>query len=199
MTFTNTGDFSDNSYSAKITNLAVGGDDTNAYFLKITSTAPGGTVINFSDRFTLSGMTGQFSDAVKKGLATVSGTSGPAAINNIVNPPAAAAPAAAPAGVGDPLYQVAYTMQTGSIRYAPMPSRAPSKITANGSARQYPTSAYTIWSRSGMPDPNASQTVTEAYTWSESSREPTVSNESISLIVGLSANVVKDGSTATAR
>lgn len=130
-------------------------------------------MINFSSRFTLSGMTGQFSAAVQAGLQDVSGTSGPAAVNNILNPPAAAP--AAPAA-GDSAFQVPYTMQTGVIRYAPMAQQAPSKITAKGNARQYPTSAYTIWSRSGMPQPDATQTLTQAYTWSYSSIEATVSS-----------------------
>lgn len=122
-------------------------------------------------------MTGQFSAAVKAGLADISGTAGPAAVNNVQNPPAAAAPGAGggSASVGDPVYQQPYTMQTGIVRYAPMPAKAPSKITAKGDARQFPTSDYTIWSRSGMPTPDATQTYTEMYTYSVSSVEPTVS------------------------
>lgn len=124
-------------------------------------------------------MTGQFSAAVKAGLAKVSGTSGPKAVNGVTNPATPAAGAAAGGGplpVGDPAYQVAYTMQTDIIRYAPMPKAAPSKITVKGDARQFPTSAYNIWSRSGMPGPDASHTYTESYTYSVSSMEATVSN-----------------------
>lgn len=116
-------------------------------------------------------MTGQFSAAVQNGLADVSGTAGPAAVNNILNPPVAA-PAAGT--VGDSVFQVPYTMQTGTIRYAPMAMQAPSAITAKGNARQFPTSAYTIWSRSGMPAPDATQTVTQPWTYSYSSMEATV-------------------------
>lgn len=134
-------------------------------------------MINYSDRFSIPGMTGQFDAKIKAALADVSGaTDVPPAENNVANAPKAAAGAGEPsADVGDPKYQVPYTMQTGKIRYAPMPMKAPSKITFKGDARQFPTSAYTIWSRSGMPPPDATQTYTESYTWSVSSMEPTVS------------------------
>lgn len=180
VTFTTKGDFSALTYTADLTDLTVGGNDKNAYFLLITSTAPTGVVKNFSDRFTLSDMTGQFSAAVKAGLAKVSGTSGPTAINAVTNPAAGAGAGAAAGGgalpVGDPAYQVAYTMQTGIVRYAPMPKAAPSKITVKGDARQFPTSAYSVWFRSGMPEPFPTHTYTEAYTYSTGSMEATVSN-----------------------
>lgn len=70
---------------------------------------------------------------------------------------------------------MAYTMQSGPIRYAPMAKPAPSKITAKGNARVYPTSAYSVWEKTGMPPPNASQTITDPYTYATSSAEPTVS------------------------
>lgn len=172
LTFTSTGDFSSSTYTAQITNLAIGGNTKNAYFLRSIGVTAKGTVMNFSNRFTLSGMTGQFSAAVLAGLKDVSGTAGPASVNNVLNPPAAAP--AAPA-VGDSAFAVPYTMQTGPIRYAPMASQAPTQITAKGNGRQYATSAYTIWSRSGMPGPDATQTVTQPWTYSYSSMEATVS------------------------
>lgn len=173
LTFTNKGDFSETTYSAEITDLAIGGNDKNAYFLRTIGVAPGGTVINYSSRFTLTGMTGTFSPAVQAGLADVSGTEGPKAENQIANPQNAAV-AAGTAAAGGPEFQVPYSMQTGVIRYAPMAVRAPSKITAKGDARQYPTSPYSVWLRSGMPTPVATQTVTEPFTYSVQSMEATV-------------------------
>jgi len=173
LTFTDKGDFSKSTYSAELTNLAIGGSTKNAYFLRTIGVAPGGTVINYSNRFTLSGMTGTFSDAVLAGLSDVSGTAGPATENQIADPQNADA-GGATAVAGGAEYQVPYTMQTGPVRYAPMAVRAPSKITAKGDARQYPTSGYDIWLRTGMPAPDATKTLTDVFTYSVQSMEPTV-------------------------
>jgi len=101
----------------------------------------------------------------------VSGTAGPATQNNIVSAANAAAQGATTAAGS---YALAYTMQTGPIKYAPMAVQAPSQITAKGVSRQYPTSGYSVWLRSGMSTPDATQTVTQAVTYSVSSREATV-------------------------
>lgn len=173
LTFTSTGDFSTSTYSADITDLTIGGNTENAYFLRTIGVAPGGVVYNFSPRFTLSSMTGTFSTAIQTALSSVSGTSGPDTVNAIV---AAGSAAAAPAAGS---FSIAYTMQTGPIRYAPMAKVAPSKITAKGNARAYPTSDYSVWLRSGMPAPDASQTVTDAFTFSTNSVEPTIAVQSM--------------------
>lgn len=178
MTFTNAGNPSTASYTATLTDLSVGAPTTNAYFLRTIGVVPGGTVINFSDRFTLSGMTGQFSPAVLAGLKTVTGTTGPVTQNQVASPqnPGAAAPAAGSAAAGDPKFNVPYTMQMGPIRFAPMPKKAPTKITVKGGvSAQYPTSAWTAWSRSGMPRPDATQTQTDVFTFSVVSTYATVS------------------------
>jgi hypothetical protein len=168
-----TGDFAKgNSVSGTITQ-GLGASVDNAYFLKIISAATGGSVINFSDRFSLSGMTGVFPPVVTTGLKTVSGTAGPATQNDIQavqNPGAGAGGAPAVAG-GE--YTVAYTLQTGEIRYAPMPPIAVTKITAKGQSRQWPTSAYTVYP-APAGTPNAITTNTMALTFSVSSMENTV-------------------------
>ena len=175
LTFTDTGDFSDATYSAEVTSLTIGGNTKNAYFLRTIGVAPGGTVINYSSRFTLSDMSGQFSEVVQAGLADVTGTDGPKSDNQIANPEDPVAdPVGASPTAGGPEYQVPYSMQTGPIRYAPMAVRAPSSITATGEARQYPTSGYSVWRRSGMPGPDATKTITDVFTYSVQSREPTV-------------------------
>lgn len=93
--------------------LTVGADDTNAYFVKVLSAATGGSIINYSDRFTLSGMTGVFPASVIAGLKTVSGTSGPATVNEIQqvqNDPAASDTAVG----GAASFALPFTMQTVS-------------------------------------------------------------------------------------
>jgi len=121
----------------------LGANIANAYFLKFVSAATGGTVVNFSDRFTLNSMSGTFSAAVQQGLSTVSGTTGPADQNNIQAPQAGGG-AATPAA-GDGVYNTPYTLQSGTIRYAPMPPPAQSSITAKNPSPQWPTSAYTVY------------------------------------------------------
>jgi hypothetical protein len=115
-------------------------------------------------------MTGVFPANVQHGLATVSGTAGPATQNNIGAVPAGDAQATV-AAAGD--FAVPYTLQTGEIRYAPMPPVAPTKITAKRQSRQWPTSAYTVYAAAAGP-PNAVTTVTQALTFIVSSVENTV-------------------------
>lgn len=119
-------------------------------------------------------MTGTFPASVQQGLRTVSGTAGPADVNNVGAgqiAPGGAAPAA-----GADVYNTPYTLQSGTIRYAPMPPMAQSKITAKQVSAQYPTSAYTVYQRiAGTPD--AITTNTNPITFSIKSIEPTVSSE----------------------
>ena len=161
-----------NSASGAITQ-GLGASVENAYFLKIISAATGGSIINFSDRFSLSGMTGTFPPVVTSGLATVSGTSGPATVNQIAdtqNPVAGGAGAPAVAG-GE--YTVAYTLQTGLTRYAPMPPMPPTKISAKNNSPQWPTSAYQVY-QTYAGTPNAVTTNTLTQTFSAQSIENTV-------------------------
>lgn len=170
-----TGDFSTgNSASGTIT-AGLGASIENAYFIKVISVATGGTVENFSDRFSISGMDGVFPAAVTTGLKTVTGTAGPATINNIAdtqNPAAGAGQGATPA-VAAGEYTVAYTLQTGLTRYAPMPIMPPTKISAKNASPQWPTSSYTPYVQAAG-SPNAVTTNTLTQTFSGQSIENTV-------------------------
>jgi hypothetical protein len=168
-----TGSFAKGNSATGTITQGLGADVENAYFLKMISAATGGSVINYSDRFTISGMDGVFPPAVIAGLKTVSGTAGPPTENDIqaVQQPAAGAGGTAAIAAGD--YTVAYTLQTGPIRYAPMPPLAVTKISAKGQSRQWPTSAYTVYS-GPAGSPNAITTNTLAQTFIASSIENTV-------------------------
>jgi hypothetical protein len=168
------GDFADGDSVTATLTAGLGADVENAYFIKVISAATGGVIINFSDRFSLTGMTGVFPAAVTAGLKTVSGTDGPATVNQISSPQNAV-PAAGAAPAGGPEYEVPYTAQTAPIRYAPMPPMAATKITAKGGAKPlWPTSAYTVYkTNAGLP--NAITTNTAVLTFSVVSREATVS------------------------
>ena len=133
------------------------------------STATGGTVINYSDRFSLSGMTGTFPANVQTGLKGLSGTNGPTTENN-VDTNAAAVPANGQAGGP---YAVTYTAQTGLTKYAPMQGKPGTKITAKNPTPQYPTSSVNI-AKTILPTPSQVTTMTVSATYSASSHENTV-------------------------
>lgn len=139
-------------------------------FLKMISAAAGGTVINYSDRFTLSGMTGTFPPNVVSGIAGVTGTGGPPTENNIDN--AAAVPTA---GGAEGPYAVTYTAQTGLTKYAPMQGKPGTKITAMNPTPQYPTSSVRM-ATTILPTPSQVTTQTLSATYSIPGQENTVLN-----------------------
>lgn len=130
----------------------------------------GGQLITYSDRFSYSGMKGTWDPIVKKGAADISGTSGPAAEDQTIKPGAAA---------GDPVgaagdFEVPYTMQTGTIRYAPMQPVPGKSVTAKGNPKAlFPTSSVSI-AKTRLPIPKVQKTITQSQTYSVQSRENTV-------------------------
>lgn len=117
-------------------------------------------------------MTGTFPQSVTQGLRRVSGVGGPDTVNNIKAPQAGDTGNTATAA-DDSAYDVPYTLQTGTIRYAPMPPMAKTQITAKNASPQFPTSAYTVYHKiAGTP--NAITTNTLPLTFSAVSREATV-------------------------
>lgn len=127
-----------------------------------TATA-GGTVTIYSDRFSITGMTGSFTSTF-----TVSGTDGPADENDVSS--SSGTTAAADEGV----YGTPYQSQTGLTRYAPMQPVPGTTITATNTAPQYPTSAYTI-ATTYLDSATIDTTLTQAQTASFSSHANTVS------------------------
>jgi hypothetical protein len=117
-----------------------------------TISKAGGQSINYSGRFTISGMTGQFPADVIASLKSVSGTPGP----EDVPIGGAAQPTG---GIGVP-----FNEQTGPIRYAPMPQVPPTSITAQDIDPLYPTSSVVIAKTYlGMPDAYTTQTVAQTF------------------------------------
>ncbi|KAL2064093.1 hypothetical protein VTL71DRAFT_4587 [Oculimacula yallundae] len=142
-----------------------GGAGTNAYFLGMLSVATaGGTVWNYSNRFTLTGMTGVFSPAVEAGVKAVSGTSGPPTVNKVAQN--AGATGTAP---GDGAFATPYNMQTGLTKYAPMQPVPPTAITATNLSPLWPTSAVQF-ATTFLPLPSQVTTLTQPGTYSMSSR-----------------------------
>ncbi|ERF73807.1 hypothetical protein EPUS_05511 [Endocarpon pusillum Z07020] len=165
-----TGQFSTGNTASSTVEVGLGESVENAYFIKMISTAPGGSVVNYSPRFSISGMTGTFPETVTAGLATVDGTDGPPTENNIQSNQQGGGNA--PGVDGD--YGITYTMQTGAMRFAPMPKNPPTKITAGKNPKPiYPTSAVQF-AATKMAIPTQKTTVTQSLTFSVESAENTV-------------------------
>lgn len=142
-------------------------------YFRMTSTpkSGAGTVINYSSRFTVSGLTGT---TPATALAAVpGGTSGPATENTIV----AGGNVAGDAAAVDPAagaYGTPFNEQSGSIKYAPMQPFPPTKITKKGKPTpQFPTSAFNI-ATTRMAPPTVISTITQSQTFTAMTMENTV-------------------------
>ena len=90
-------------------------------------------------------MDGVFPAEVVKGLKTVSGTAGPPTQNDASTNPENNPLVTQVAVAGDSgSFALPYTLQTGPIRYGPMPAIGQTKITATAQSMQYPTSSYDL-------------------------------------------------------
>lgn len=124
----------------------------------------GGTVINYSSRFSMTGMTGVFPAPVVAGLKTVSGTGGPSTVNNVVT--GAGAGTVVSAGIDQNMYSIPFAEQSGPLRYASMQRVPPTKITKQKPTPLNPTSPYTIATTFLEPNTEIQSTVVEPITWS---------------------------------
>ncbi|KAF1926367.1 uncharacterized protein M421DRAFT_67686 [Didymella exigua CBS 183.55] len=137
----------------------------NAYFIKMVAVGKtGGEFTTYSDRFSYSGMTGAWGTNVN--TDDIDGTDGPAAKDTTSD-------AAGGAAGADGDYDVAYTMQTGPTRYAPMQPIPPKTVTAKNTKPLYPTSSVQI-ATTFLPIPSIQTTITQVQTFSVSSVENTV-------------------------
>ncbi|KAI6791722.1 hypothetical protein KC363_g8341 [Hortaea werneckii] len=161
------GDFSTGNQAEGTITAGLADSTKNAYFLKMISVATeGGQVINYSNRFSISGMTGTAAATYKD--AVPGGTDGPDGEDNAANNADSGAATSA-MGTGD---GVPYPLQTGLTKYAPMQPIPPTKITKKQYSPLYPTSAVTI-ATTWLPNPTIVTTVTASQTFSVSSMENT--------------------------
>jgi hypothetical protein len=114
-------------------------------------------------------MTGVFSAAVTTALATVSGSTGPAAVNDVADAAAGGSTASADEGV----YGTPYNLQTGLTKYAPMQPVPPTAITATNTSPLFPTSSVSL-AATFLPIPSIVTTLTQVQTFSVSSHANTV-------------------------
>lgn len=140
----------------------------------ISTAKDGGTITNYSNRFTITGMTGNTPPQFVSAISAIGSTQGPETVNNIANDVAAGAGAGAGAGVGEAAgFNVPYSMQTGLTKYAPMQSVPPTQITLKGYTPLYPTSAFSI-ATAPLPVASIVTTITQSQTFSVAIQENTV-------------------------
>lgn len=145
-------------------------------FVGMISTATaGGTVTNFSNRFTLTGMTGSFPPDVIVSNKNIVGTAGPATVNQV-----AEAPAAGKGTIDAGAWGTPYDEQLGPTRYAPMQPIPGTKITATNTKPLWPTSSVPI-ATTFLPPLGAKlvTTQTQPQTYKAASHANTVSSTSV--------------------
>ncbi|KAG0653363.1 Cell wall synthesis protein kre9 precursor [Monosporozyma unispora] len=121
------------SYDSIIPAAAVG---NGQFYIQVYAVVKGeGDTIHYSPRFALSGMTGPIS------TFTYTYSTQPNAITEINTGPATTV-----ASIDSKSFSIAYTLQTGSSRFAPMQMQPGSKITATTWTRKFPTSKVTYYS-----------------------------------------------------
>jgi hypothetical protein len=128
--------------------------------MKSTATA-GGYIINYSNRFNVTGMTGTFTDNVKTALLAVSGTAGPPTVSSLTA--AQQAPAAA-GGADAAAFATPYNLQAGPIKYAPMQPQPPTAITAENTSPLWPTSSVSF-AATFLPIASVTTTVQQSGTY----------------------------------
>lgn len=140
----------DGSYSAKI-DAAIGA--SGVYFIQIYTTYGAGHSIHYTNRFSLSGMTGS-----QKASGAVSQAPPAAEVQDSASNTAAASAS----------FTIPYTQQSGKTKYAPMQMQPGSTVTATTWTRKFPTSAVTYFT-SASPSPNAFTTNTPGWSYTKTS------------------------------
>ncbi|VVT55016.1 uncharacterized protein SAPINGB_P004377 [Magnusiomyces paraingens] len=160
------------SYSFSISSAQTLAASGSFYLQFYARASNGGYTIHYSNRFTISGMTGSLTatagDSTSPPNDEISYSTTTAATDSMLDP--------------DTAYTIPYTMQTGIYRYAPMQRQPVSKVTMKLSAsRRYPTtsvSLFTTWTL--QPDAVTTTTAsitystTQAVNWATPAPQPTV-------------------------
>ncbi|WPG99890.1 Hypothetical protein R9X50_00271000 [Acrodontium crateriforme] len=137
------------------------GSTPNGYYLQIMSSlTDGGLIFTFSNRFSVTGMTGTTPEAMVA-AAEAAGTTPPAEIDQS---------GTAAAAVGGAQFDVPYGQQTGLTKWAPMQPIPPTKITQTQFTPLNPTSAATL-ATTFLGAADVSTTLTASQTFSVKSRE----------------------------
>ncbi|EED21781.1 beta-1,6-glucan boisynthesis protein (Knh1), putative [Talaromyces stipitatus ATCC 10500] len=146
----------------------LGSEYPDAYFLKMTSRGTNNmTLVNYSERFSVTGMTGTFSELVQYGLLLAANDTAKYH-QELKLRKRQVATAIIPA---KDVYNVPYPQQTrGLTKYAPMGKRPATTITAKSGPPQFPTSAFEV-AHTFLPIPTWQTTLTASRTWTTSGME----------------------------
>jgi hypothetical protein len=128
----------------------------------ISTLIDGSTLISYSSRFSLTGMTGTFYPAVYQGVSW---------LGAVVNGPASTQLASdAPLSQALDPWDVPLAQQTGPIAYAPMQRLPGPKITAVMHTAKWPTSEWSVAKSKMTPNMKQLQTMTQGISWTFSQR-----------------------------
>ncbi|OOF92305.1 hypothetical protein ASPCADRAFT_133371 [Aspergillus carbonarius ITEM 5010] len=155
-----------NSVSFRI-DSDVGGNDENAYFLRMVASGPEASVVNYSERFTLTNMTGAFSPPIVHGIHSAIHSLG-----SPINEGEEHEELRKRQMIGS--YTIPYPLQTGPTRYAPMAKKPGSTIPAGLPTPQFSASPYTI-ATTYLPAATVQVTLSASETYSVVSIENTAS------------------------
>lgn len=147
--------------------------DVVSSFLKMISRGPNNvTVVNYSERFSVNGMTGTFSELVQYGLSLTANDTSESHQDLKLRKRQVVAAGIVPA---KDVYDVPYPEQSkGLTKYAPMGKRPATTITAKSGPPQFPTSTFSV-ARAFLPIPTWQTTLTASRTWTDSLIENPVS------------------------
>lgn len=160
------------SYTVSLASyLALGSN--GAYYFQLYSVATTGYTIHYSNRFTLSGMTGT--------LKASSGGDTTSPDDTVAVTDGSTAGAAVTGSAALASFSVTYTLQTGLTRYAPMQMQPGTKVTHKLSAtRRFPTSSvsyFTTFTRQPLQKTTTtlswSYTIAQGPNWAATAASPT--------------------------
>lgn len=155
------------SYSADLSDLVSEGSNGRYYFQFYSTTSSGDYSIQYSQRFTLTGMSGSYK------ASDGGDTSPPDGYTDVDSTPDQSQILS--------LNKVTYTLQSGKYRYAPMQMQPGSTVTHKLSAsRRYPTSSvsyFTTYTMTAVPvttyTPTWSYSIKQGVNWASTAASPT--------------------------
>ncbi|PYH95366.1 beta-1,6-glucan biosynthesis protein [Aspergillus ellipticus CBS 707.79] len=154
-----------NSVSFRI-DANAGGDNGNAYYLKMVASGPEASVLTYSDRFTLTSMSGESSSPITSSkIYPLTNSTDFSVIENDGHEKLRKRQV-------EGAYTIPYHLQTGPTRYAPMAKKPGSTIPARSPTPQFPASAYTI-ATTYLPPATVQVTLSASLTYSVASVENT--------------------------
>lgn len=148
-----------NTVTSYTADIAASDAPDGTYFFQVYAVFTLGYTIHYSNRFKLSGMTGSASTLTfSASLLSITGD-GPGAQSALTTT----------ATYALSMFSVTYTLQTGTVRFAPMQTQPGSTITHTSWSRRHATSSYTPYSTI-RPSPSVYSTITPGWDYAVTSK-----------------------------